>query len=101
MLNALGAAVLLAFPPIRVNLELMCIGSLANAHNEEGPLPRTASPIYNAAVATASAESTADPAPGANESATPTPTPTSNDKPRDNAPVRCNVRKNPGFKFTV
>ncbi|KAG8724613.1 hypothetical protein FRC09_016583 [Ceratobasidium sp. 395] len=89
MLNALGAAVLLAFPPIRVNLELVCIGSLANAHNEEGPLPRTASPIYNAAVATASAESAADPAPGANKSATPTPTPTSNDEPRDNAPVRC------------
>ncbi|KAG8724171.1 hypothetical protein FRC09_020964 [Ceratobasidium sp. 395] len=67
------------------NATLQCIGPLASVDDEEGPamnmwlvvlpllrfglshLPRTASPIYNAAVAAAPAESATDCAPGAHQ----------------------------------
>ncbi|KAG8786484.1 hypothetical protein FRC12_016502 [Ceratobasidium sp. 428] len=62
-------------------------------------LPRTASPIYNAAMAAAPAKSAADPAPGAppapaDTTGKPTTaTATPNDKPRDDAPVRRESRR--------
>ncbi|KAG8717199.1 hypothetical protein FRC09_014633 [Ceratobasidium sp. 395] len=89
MLNALGVAVLLAFPPTRINLDPMCTGPLANV-DDEGGLTMSI-PIYNVAVATAPAESAADPAPGADKPATPTPMP--DDDPQDDAPVRCKPRR--------
>ncbi|KAG8725351.1 hypothetical protein FRC09_001701 [Ceratobasidium sp. 395] len=78
---------------------------LANVDDEEGlamnmwlviQIPRTASPIYNVAIATALAESIADPAPGAlpapmdvsDKPASPISMPTPNDEPQNNAPVR-------------
>ncbi|KAG8765265.1 hypothetical protein FRC12_007600 [Ceratobasidium sp. 428] len=64
-------------------------------------IPRTASLIYNAAVAAVPAKSIANPAPGAppapvdvaDQPATPTPTPMPNDEPQGDAPVRREPRQ--------